>query len=116
MSSRIVAEARVKAGLWVQAALRLGTAGGKPGLVVHKGDVDAGGVLVLLRGRAGLLILSQTRDAKGNPAWLHPLGHEPVDDEAADAYAARQRRFDPDLWVVEFEAPDYLPPFEAVIL
>lgn len=109
-------EERVKAGLWVQAALRLGGAQGKPGMVLHKGDADAGGVLVLLRGRSGLLPLSQTRNAKGQPAWLRPLGDAPVNEDAADAYVARQRRFDPDLWVVEFEAPDYLPPFEALIL
>jgi len=25
-------------------------------------------------------------------------------------------KFDPDLWVIEFEAPDLLPPFEAKLL
>jgi hypothetical protein len=24
--------------------------------------------------------------------------------------------YDPDLWVIEFQAPDYLPPFEAKII
>jgi hypothetical protein len=111
-----MAEARIKAGLWVQAALRLGNAGGKPGMVLRKGDADAGGILVLLRGRDGLLALSQTRDAEGRPAWIRALGAAPADEATADAYVERQRRFDPDLWVIEFEAPDYLPPFEAVIL
>jgi hypothetical protein len=109
-------EARIKAYLWVQAALRLGGAEGKPGMVLYKGDADAGGVLVLLRGRQGLLVFSQTRDAEGGPAWIQALGTVPVDEASAGAYVARQRRFDPDLWVIEFEAPDYLPPFEAVIL
>ncbi len=109
-------ETRVKAQLWVQAALRLGSAEGKPGMVLHKGDEDAGGVLVLLRGRQGLVVLSQTRDAEGAAAWLPALGAAPVDETMADAYIERQRRFDPDLWVIEFEAPDYLTPFDAVIL
>ena len=39
-----------------------------------------------------------------------------VDQETADAYVTRQRSFDPDLWVLEFESPDMLPPFEAKII
>lgn len=109
-------EPRIKAGMWVRAALRLGASDGRPGLVIHRGDEDAGGVLVLLRGRMGVVIISQTRDAAGRPAWLRATGPDPVDDGRADDYVAKQVRFDPDLWVVEFEAPDYLPPFEATLL
>ena len=29
---------------------------------------------------------------------------------------AREAEFDPDLWVIEFEAPDLLPPFEGRIV
>jgi hypothetical protein len=29
---------------------------------------------------------------------------------------ARQTARDPDLWVIEFETPDFLPPFDARIL
>ncbi|MDD2860199.1 MAG: DUF1491 family protein [Acidiphilium sp.] len=111
-----MSEARVKAGIWVQAALRLGAADGRPGMVIHRGDADAGGVLVLLRGRMGIVALSQTRDGAGQPAWLRATGPDPVDEARADEYVGKQRRFDPDLWVIEFEAPDYLPPFEAKLL
>lgn len=106
----------MKAGIWVQAALRLGAADGRPGMLMHRGDADAGGVLVLLRGRMGVVILSQTRDPLGRPAWLRATGADPVDEVRADAYVEKQLRFDPDLWVIEFEAPDYLPPFEATLL
>lgn len=109
-------EARVKAKLWVQMALRLGDVDGKPGMVIHHGDDDAGGILVLLRGRDGVTALSQTRDQEGRPAWVRALGADPVDESRADEYVARQRRFDPDLWVIEFEAPDHLPPFDGKIL
>ncbi len=109
-------EARVKAAIWVSMATRLSDIAGRPAAVIRKGDPDSGGILCLLRGREGLLVLSQVRDAEGRPAWLRATGETPVDDATADAYVARQVKRDPDLWVVEFEAPDLKPPFEAKIL
>jgi hypothetical protein len=111
-----MAEPRIKAGIWVQAALRLGQADGRFGVVLRKGDADAGGVLVVLRGRSGCSVLSQARTADGDPAWVRATGAGAVEQTEADAYVERQVRFDPDLWVLEFESPDLLPPFEARIL
>ncbi len=109
-------EPRVKAGIWVSMAMRLSDIGGRPAVVVRKGDPDAGGILAVLRGREGVVVLSQIRDAEGRPAWLRATGGTPVDDPTADAYIARQVARDPDLWVVEFEAPDLKPPFEAKLV
>lgn len=109
-------EPRVKAGIWVGMATRLSDISGRPAAVIRKGDPDSGGVLCILRGRDGLVVLSQVRDAEGRPAWLRATGEAPVGEQAADEYVARQVRRDPDLWVVEFEAPDYRTPFEAKIL
>lgn len=107
---------RVKAGIWVSMALRMGNANGRFGAVIRKGDPDAGGVLVILRGRGGLTVLSQVRSGEGELAWMRSTGPEPVPDATADDYIARQLKFDPDLWVIEFEAPDLLPPFEAKLV
>lgn len=107
---------RLKTGVWVSMALRLGNNSGRYGVVARRGDADAGGVLVLLRGREGLIVLTQARTADGRPAWVRGTGAELVDQEAADAYIARQLKYDPDLWVLEFESPDLLPPFEATLL
>ncbi len=107
---------RIKAGLWVSAALRLGSADGKPGVVARKGDADAGGVLVILRGRTGHMVLTQFRDAQGELAWMRGTGPAPVAEAAADEYVKKQIRYDPDLWVLEFDAADYLPPFEGKIV
>ncbi len=109
-------EARIKAGIWVSAALRLGMLDNKPGVVVRKGDADAGGVLVKLYGRTGSMVLSQFRDMEGELSWMRATGPEPVPEEVADDYIAKQVRFDPDLWVLEFDAADYLPPFEGKIV
>ena len=108
-----MAEPRVKAGLWVKMALRLADRGGRPAVGLRKGDADAGGVLAVLRGRDGLMVLSQVRAADGALAWMRATGATAVDQAAVDAYVARQVRFDPDIWVLEFEAPDLMPPFEA---
>ena len=96
--------------------LRLGDGDGRPGAVLRAGDADAGGVLVVLRGRRGLSVLSQVRAGEGDVAWMRATGADPVDQAAADAYVDRQVQRDPDLWVIEFEAPDLLPPFEARLL
>jgi hypothetical protein len=111
-----MSEPRVKAGLWVSMALRMGDRDGRPGMVLRKGDADAGGVLVVLHGRDGMTVLSQVRGGGGEVAWMRGTGEQPVDQPAVDAYITRQLKFDPDLWVLEFEAPDLLPPFEAKIV
>ena len=106
----------MKARLWVQMALRLGDMDGRPGAVLRRGDPDAGGVLVVLRGRDGLVVLSQVRAGEGDVSWMRGSGPAPLDQGGADAYVERQTRRDPDLWVLEFEAPDLLPPFEGRIV
>ncbi|HSU05433.1 MAG TPA: DUF1491 family protein [Acetobacteraceae bacterium] len=107
---------RVKAGLWVQMVLRMGDSAGRPGMVLRKGDPDSGGILVVLHGRDGMVVLSQIRAADGSAAWMRGTGGAPVDQATVDAYVTRQVRFDPDVWVVEFEAPDLAPPFEAKVV
>jgi len=109
-------QARVKAGLWVSAALRLAFNDGRGGAVLRRGDADAGGILVVLRGHDGLCVLSQVSTPEGEPAWMRATGAEPISQEITDAYVQRQVGRDPDLWVVEFDAPDYLPPFDGRIV
>ena len=110
-------EARLKAGLWAQAAMRLSDQAGRPAAVLRKGDPDSGGILAVLLGRGGAVsVLAQARDAEGRPAWIRGTGSAPVTQEVADAYVERQVRRDPDLWVLEFESPDLLPPFEARLI
>ena len=109
-------EPRLKSGIWVKMALRMGDLDGRPGMVLRRGDPDAGGVLVVLRGREGLCVLSQMRTPDGARAWIRATGAVPVEQAAADDYVARQVRYDPDVWVLEFDAPDLKPPFEAKIV
>jgi len=102
-------EARLKSSIQVQALVRccdiktIGVA------VTARGDPDAGAILVKLCGRGGgATVLAQTRRADGTLGWLRATGAALVAEADADAYIARQRQRDPDLWVVEIEtvAPD----------
>lgn len=104
-------EPRLKAKLRVQAMLREAQTRGSFGAVLQSGDIDAGGILVVLRGRAGLIVLAEQRVASGDRAWTRVTGPTAVDQDAVDTYLARQRGYDPDLWVVEFESADLTLPF-----
>lgn len=103
---------RLKTEFWVQATLRRCL----NGVVLRRGDADAGGVIAVLRGRQGLAVFSRVTDAEGEPAWLRAIGPEPLGEAEADAYVARQTQRDPDLWVIEVEAADLVPPFEGRVL
>lgn len=112
-----MSEPRLKAGIWASAALRRAHQQGRSGMVLRRGDADSGSILVVLRDRAGrMTVLAQTRDADGESAWLRGTGADPVDQEAADGYVARQVARDPDVWVLEIDGPDLVPPFDAKLL
>lgn len=99
----------------MQYAVRTAGAAGRAVAILRRGDRDAGGLVFLLRGREGFVILTQARNGEGHLGFVRASGKTPVSEQAAEAYVARQIRFDPDLWVVELEAPDGELPFPARI-
>jgi hypothetical protein len=112
-----MSEARLKTEFWVQACIRRGNADGIAVTVVHKGDATRGSVLVKLnRLEGGCTVLAETQDMSGARAWIKGTGAAPVAEAAADDYIARNRRTDPDLWVIEIEDREGRLPFEAKIL
>jgi hypothetical protein len=99
-----MSEERLRTDFWLKAHIRQSMAAGIPMIVARKGDPSAGSVLIKLNQfEAGCTVLSQTRDADGNRAWLRATGPEPVPEPDADAFIERQLRYDSDLWVVEIE-------------
>ncbi len=99
-------DARLKTGLWVRAQIRLCDIESIPAVVVHRGDADAGAVLLRInRLSDGCEVLTRFRGLDGEPGWLRGTGADPVDEREADDYVRRQIDRDPDVWVLEIEDP-----------
>ena len=97
--------------------MRRSSANGIAVMIVHKGDPARGSVMVKLnRLERGCTVLAETRDKEGMRAWIRGTGPEPVAEAAADEYVARNRKYDPDLWVIEVEDRDGRLPFDGTIL
>lgn len=98
-------EARLKSGLRVKALIRRCDLAAVGVAVAARGDGDAGSILLKLNGRDdGCSVLAEARRPDGSAVWMRATGAAPVPEAEADAYIARQRRFDPDLWVVEIDS------------
>ena len=92
---------RLTAAFWVQAYLRRLALADIPAFVVAHGDDTGGAVLVkqsTLDGSARVFQRSFTLD--GARAWVVLAEGSETD---VDVAIARQRGFDPDVWVVEVE-------------
>lgn len=94
--------ARLSTGFWVQAYLQRLRLQDIPAFVTARGNATAGAVLVKLNTLNGQARLYQRSFdlMTGERAWvILAEGCE----AAVDAATARQRGFDPDLWVIEVE-------------
>jgi len=107
---------RLPTHLWVGAGLARCSAEGVPAMVLHKGERMSGVVLVKISRPAAeddaVRLLTQQRDIEGRLGWGPALAQERPPEAEADAYIARARARDPDLWVVEIEDPSGRNPFD----
>ncbi|HMM63087.1 MAG TPA: DUF1491 family protein [Mesorhizobium sp.] len=100
---------RVTTDLWVSALVRrvFGTSGFAA--VVQRGATEAGAVFVLVRDRLGQVTLygpaPQTSYDEARPdERFFSLLLANADAGAVDARLEKEKRFDPDIWMVEIEA------------
>jgi hypothetical protein len=93
---------RLTARFWVDAYLARLRTYDIPAFVVAHGDDTAGAVLVKLATLDGNAVLFQRSFdlQSGARVWMELLSGSEHD---VDAAVARQRGFDPDLWVIEVE-------------
>ena len=93
---------RLTSEFWVAAYLNRLRLAGIPVFVVAKGDLTAGAVLVKQNPLDGTArVFQRSFDLMtGERAWI-VLAEG--DEDGCDAAIARQRQFDPDLWVIEVE-------------
>lgn len=97
-----MAEPRLAAGVWIGALLRRVSAAGDFATVLHKGDAVAGSIVIIHRDRAGLTrALQRILGEKGEYRWRTAATGESVDE-----WVQRQRRYDPDLWIIELDTAD----------
>jgi hypothetical protein len=95
---------RLKAEFWVKAHIRRCFVEGTFAAVVRRGDDTAGTVLVKTNDLAGgCMVLQPAASPDGGRIWMRGTGPAPVSEADADAYIARQLKYDPDLWVLEIE-------------
>ena len=108
MNLSVIMSMRVKTEIWVKAYLRRVMSEGIAGYIVASGDDYAGAVFIRIDtldganflfgpAPAGLEEVSQER------RWTPCFEDAPVSKERADSYLAQQRKYDPDLWIVELE-------------
>jgi hypothetical protein len=95
----------LKTDFWASALIRRAEIGGAFAGLVHKGDTDAGAVLVkvaTLDRKARLY--GPARNGEGDRIWLDLSAGSLGDVESeVDDYVRKRRQSDPDLWVIEIE-------------
>lgn len=89
--------------VWVGALIRRAELEGAFATVVRKGDARAGQVILKAYDTSTRTarLYTEAVGQDGEPLWIQPV----VSDRESelDDYLERQRRYDPDLWVVEIE-------------
>lgn len=97
---------RLKSELWVKAYLRRAAVAGSPGVVVRRGDPDAGIIMIRIARLDGHCDLYGPAPAglasdDGERRWTCLAEQAP--EAAIDGRLGTEVRLDPDLWIVEVE-------------
>lgn len=101
---------RLKSGIWVSAYIRRCYADGVFAAVRRRGAEEAGAIFIKVNRLDGTADVygpaPQSAFGEGEPldrAFSPAMKTMPAPDAEAEAWLARQIRFDPDLWIIETE-------------
>jgi hypothetical protein len=104
---------RLKSGIWVAAYMRRCQIEGASAVLRRRGAEEAGAVFIKISrldgtaevfGPAPQSAFDETRPA--DRAFVRCLKAQPAPDGEAEAYLARQIKFDSDVWIIEVEDRD----------
>ena len=110
-------EPKLKTQIIVQSIIRQCDVRMIPAIVLHKGDVDSGALImkINLMNKTCFLIRKSTMPS-GKSAWIKPLSDNPIPEDRVDEYIEREINRDRDLWVIEIEdAKSQYEPVEPII-
>ncbi len=95
---------RLASSVFVKALIRLAEAEGGSGVIVAKGDANAGAVAVILRERGRLASLRERAlQSDGSYAWWEVSNQDIENEHNFSIVLAGKRRVDSDLWIVELD-------------
>jgi hypothetical protein len=99
-------EPRIASSVLAGALIRRAEGEGGFGAVLAKGDSTAGSILVIfLEKGANPRIFERLLKPDGLYSWQESGSHRIGEPREVPDFIARQRRFDPDLWVLELDVP-----------
>ncbi len=101
----------LKSEIWVRAHIRRCFSSGLAAVVANKGAPEAGSVYVQVtisqkEVRVFAPAPGPAYNEDGDRNWSQPLGTTPVTPEKAREYFARQKSFDPDIWIIDIDDRD----------
>lgn len=101
---------RLKSAIWAAAYMRRAQVEGAFAVLRKRGAEEAGAIFIKVDRLDGTVSLfgpaPQTSFGDARPverAFTHCVSAEPIRNEDAEGYLAKQMKYDPDLWIIEVE-------------
>jgi hypothetical protein len=99
--------ARLPSHIEAKALLRLAQARGGFGMLLHRGDLEQGAILLVLRTNAGeSRVCERLPQITGSADWALVNPKNIQTDQDLNEYLIRRVAQDPDLWTIELTVPE----------